>query len=83
VNGDLLNQVANVLTALALLVGALPLLLRALRELGSLKQTTEVAATAAQEAARLAALLVAEKKVQDDKEREHGLATDGQPRIDP
>ena len=39
--GNTLNQVANVITALAVLCGAIPLLLRAVRELGWLRSEAE------------------------------------------
>ena len=63
--GDVVNGLANVITAVALLVGALPLLLRAVRELGYVRAEVKGAAESAQEAARLAALLVEEKREHD------------------
>ena len=39
--GNTLNQVANVITALAVLCGAIPLLLRAVHELGWLRSEAE------------------------------------------
>jgi hypothetical protein len=78
VSGEQLNQVANIITALAILAGALPLLIRTVMGITLLGRTTITAAEAAQEAARLAAILVADKKLLDDRGRADVVETDGQ-----
>jgi hypothetical protein len=77
-SGEQLNQVANIITALAILCGALPLLIRTVQGITQLTGRTDAAALAAAEAARLAAILVADKKQLDDRGRPHDVAPDGE-----
>jgi len=89
VTADQLNQLANVITALAVLVGALPLLLKAIHEITHLRRSTETAAAQAAESLAVAVQATGDLTAEIRRTR-HGvenggsnvLAADGEPRSD-